>query len=105
MKKILLLLPLFFACQGPKPSQNTEIIADETVVAYSLTVEGMTCTGCENTIKNSLSALEGVAEVTASHELGLVTITLNPEKADTAKIREKITETGYTPIDYFKPLE
>lgn len=100
----LLLLPFFFACQGPKTSQTTDVKTDETVVTYNLSVEGMTCTGCEKTIQTGLTSLEGVTKVEASHETGVVVITLNPEKADTAAIRNKVTETGYTPVGEFKAV-
>lgn len=101
---LLLLLPFIFACQGPKTSQPSDAKTDETVITYNLNVEGMTCTGCEKTIQTGLATLDGVTKVEASHETGLVAITINPEKADTAAIRNKVTETGYTPVGEFKLL-
>lgn len=101
---LLLLLPFIFACQGSKTSQPSDVKTDETVVTYNLSVEGMTCTGCEKTIQTGLTSLEGVTNVEASHETGLVAITINPEKADTTTIRNKVSETGYTPVGEFKRL-
>jgi copper chaperone CopZ len=105
MKKILFLLPFVFACQGPKTTQPAAIETNETVITYNLVVEGMTCTGCENTIENGLTTIDGVKTVTASHESGIVTVSLDPEKADTTAIRAKISETGYSPVSSFKLTE
>lgn len=63
-----------------------------------LNVEGMTCGGCENRIKNALSEIEGVESVTANHETKEVTITLNAEvEEDTLK--ETITDLGFEVVE------
>jgi copper chaperone CopZ len=105
MKKFLFLLPLFFACQGPKNSQNAPENSAETSITYNLAVEGMTCTGCENTVINSIKGVDGVTDVSASHETGMVKISVNPDKVDTTAIREKIIEAGYTPVNNFNLIE
>ncbi len=48
----------------------------------NLKVEGMTCEGCENRIKNSLKLIEGVEEVTASHETGEVIVKTNKDNKE-----------------------
>jgi copper chaperone CopZ len=105
MKKLLFLLPFFFACQGPKTSQTATENPAETVLTYNLAVEGMTCTGCENTVINNVKSIDGVTEVSASHESGMVKISINSDKADTTAIREKIIEAGYTPVNNFNLIE
>ncbi len=105
MKKLFFLLPLFLACQGPKTNQNTENANRIVTVTYNISVEGMTCTGCEKTIQNSIAGIDGVTSVMASHEKGLVTLLLNPEKIDTIQIREKITGAGYNPVGSFVHIE
>ncbi len=63
-----------------------------------LNVEGMTCGGCENRIKNALSEIEGVESVTANHETKEVTITLNAEvEEDTLK--ETINDLGFEVVE------
>ena len=41
----------------------------------TIKVKGMMCEGCENRIKNALGEVEGIKEVEANHNTGLVKIT------------------------------
>ena len=63
----------------------------------SLKVKGMVCNGCENRIKNVLKNMEGVEEVFASHESGIVTVTLK-EKIEESLLKEKIENLGFEVI-------
>ena len=103
MRVLVLIIPFFWACQGPKTSSSKEITAPETntSIAYTLSVEGMTCTGCESTVKNAVQSVEGVSAVDASFEDELVTISMD-ETADTAAIRQQIISSGYTPSGGFE---
>lgn len=63
----------------------------------TLQVEGMVCTGCENRIQNALKTMEGVKEVTASHEKKLVMIETD-EMVQEQTIKEKIEDIGFSVI-------
>jgi copper chaperone CopZ len=103
MRVFLLLFPLFLACQGPKTSSSKETSAPEATpsISYTLSVEGMTCTGCENTVKNAVQSVEGVSAVEASFEDELVSMSVT-EAADTASIRQQIISSGYMPTGAFE---
>ncbi len=58
----------------------------------TLKVEGMVCEGCENRIKNALSRIEGVQEVSANHQTKEVTITFDRPIEDLEQI---ITSIGF----------
>ncbi len=60
-------------------------------------VEGMVCSGCENRIKNALQTIEGVEEVDANHNTGVVTIKTNQENIE-SYVKNKIEEIGFTVI-------
>lgn len=62
----------------------------------TLNVTGMTCGGCENSVKRALGRLDGVSEVTASHADKKVVVTLDPAKVSEAQVRERITACGFT---------
>ncbi len=102
MRVLLLLIPFFCACQGPKNQASQETTVPETpaTISYTLSVEGMTCTGCENTVKNAIQSVEGVSAVEASFEDELVRISIT-EMADTAVIRQQIISSGYMPAGSF----
>ncbi len=44
-----------------------------------LKVNGMHCEGCENRIKNSLSTIDGISEVSANHTNEIVIIKANDD--------------------------
>lgn len=60
-------------------------------------IKGMMCAGCENRVKNVLENLKGVQKVTANHNTGIVTITLNCD-IPFDMIKETIEELGYEMI-------
>ena len=60
-----------------------------------LRVTGMTCGGCENAVRLSLTQLKGVQEVTASHKQNSVDITYDRAQVSVAKIKQAIADLGY----------
>ena len=61
----------------------------------TLTVNGMTCGGCENAVKRVVSNLPGISKVTASHRDNRVTVAYDPGKADRVAIAAAIERAGY----------
>ena len=61
----------------------------------TLTVDGMTCGGCENAVKRMLGLVPGVANVTASHRDRRVTLDYDPERATRAALETAIESAGY----------
>ena len=50
----------------------------------TLTIEGMMCNHCENTVKKALEALEGVTGAEVSHSAGTAVVTLASPVSDDA---------------------
>lgn len=63
-----------------------------------LKVEGMVCEGCENRVKSAIFLMDGVENVEANHNTGIVTVNVK-EDLDIAKIKEKIEDLGYDVIE------
>ena len=71
----LIFITVVFAlmsCNSPSKEQKEDAVPEESVTAVEqstvqLHIEGMTCAGCENTIKAGLESIPGVVEVKASH--------------------------------------
>jgi copper chaperone CopZ len=102
MKQILIVvfaIGFLAACQSNTKKVESDSKAETTqVVEYEtmeFTVTGMTCTGCENTIKNGLKQIDGVVEVEASHTNNKVTIKLEKDKVNREEIAQKIETIGY----------
>lgn len=64
----------------------------------NLKVQGIMCAGCENRIKNSLKAIEGVKEVEADHITGTVNVKTKG-KVDIEEIKEKINNLDFKVIE------
>lgn len=60
---------------------------------YELTVEGMSCTGCEENVTRAVKRIDGVHRVEADHETGTVEITSEEETED--NVKRAIHDAGY----------
>lgn len=65
------------------------------MTSITLNVSGMTCGGCENSVRNALLTRPGVHEVTASHTAGTVSIKFDAAKVDAAQIGSAIEAAGF----------
>jgi copper chaperone CopZ len=52
------------------------------MTTINLNVEGLTCGGCEKSVRNALLAHDGVTEVAASHETGIVAIEFDDSRIE-----------------------
>jgi copper chaperone CopZ len=75
---------------------KTEKASLETASVIEVSIGGMTCTGCEQTIQNNLGKLEGIKSVKASFTTGNALVEYLPGKVDTLKMKETVTGSGYT---------
>ena len=64
----------------------------------TIKVNGMVCGGCENRVKNAVSNIEGVEEVTADHVSGVVTVKANENVSEEA-IKNKIDDIGFEVVE------
>ena len=63
--------------------------------SLKLTVLGMKCGGCENTLKTKLTALDGVSSVLVSHVEKTVSLAFEAEKISEDDILEAIEDAGF----------
>lgn len=61
----------------------------------SLTVNGMSCNHCENSIKKAVGILAGVDSVSVNLKSKKVNVEYDPTKVSLAAITEAIKEQGY----------
>ena len=65
-------------------NENADETKGEIEMKKTLTIEGMMCNHCENTVKKALEALEGVSAAEVSHSAGTAVVTLSGKVADDA---------------------
>lgn len=94
---LVFILVLLFSMTSCKSSggktAGSEI--DGPVERIEVSIGGMSCTGCEETIQTSVAKLEGVKSVTATFTTGKAFVDYIPAVVDTSKIRKAITQVGY----------
>lgn len=59
----------------------------------TLNVSGMTCGGCEESVRKAVTRLDGVAEVLADHQAGTVLVTA--DGIERGAIVQAIEDAGY----------
>jgi copper chaperone CopZ len=102
MKKFIFLFAIFgilVSCQNntdKKITDNQVVKADSSKLAtYLVQVKGMSCTGCENTIKTAVSELPGVTGVAASFSDGIAKVCYDTTLVNGQQIAKAITDKGY----------
>lgn len=108
LKKLISGMVLFIFILTVSSCGRVNKAEKETAAAEALSVEvsigGMTCLACEQTIQRKVGKLEGIKSVTASFTVGNAIIEYVPGKTDTLKIKEAITGSGYTVKKFIAPI-
>lgn len=58
-------------------------------------VEGMMCEGCENRVKNAVGSIDGVIDVSAKHDTGIVKVIARGNVTE-KMVKEKIEDLGFS---------
>jgi len=91
---------------GGENSTTTDLIVNpDALIQLDLNVEGMTCTGCENTINTGVSEIAGVVEVKSSFQDGKTIVKFDSTLTDVTKISQVITDKGYSVNGYAQHTE
>ena len=111
LSSILIILFLAAACNSPQTEQastdnneSTEKVA--TIEIVVINVSGMHCEGCEKTISDALSALEGVQDARASFTEEQAKVKYDPAIVSIEEFTAAIEDKGYGVGDYeIMPIE
>ena len=60
----------------------------------TLTIEGMSCGGCVNSVKRVLGAVQGIEPLKV--EIGRATVRIDPARATAGQAKAAIERAGYT---------
>ncbi|OQX98001.1 MAG: hypothetical protein B6I20_11640 [Bacteroidetes bacterium 4572_117] len=80
-------------------SRKVITVKESDIVKESIGVNGMTCVGCEVTLEENISKIEGVVSVKASHTDKEAIIEFDSTKTDITTITKTIKESGYKPFN------
>jgi mercuric ion transport protein len=92
---LIVVLALATGCNNTG-GKTGKAVDDGKISRIEVSISGMTCAGCEQTIQTKVTELEGIKSVKALATLGKAFIEYSPSVTDTLKIRTAITGAGYT---------
>ena len=83
---------------GMTPEEYATMCADKEDCGITrLSVKGMTCTGCEQTIKTALEAVPGVYKVVkVDYKEGMALVCANTKKVSSDVLATTVSNKGYT---------
>lgn len=61
-----------------------------------LNIDGMGCSGCVNTVENTLAALPGVKTAIANLEKGIAEVSFDENEVREDDFKKAVEEAGYT---------
>jgi copper chaperone CopZ len=61
-----------------------------------LNIDGMGCSGCVNTVENTLAALPGVKTAIANLETGIAEVNFDENEVKEEDFKKAVEEAGYT---------
>ncbi|TDI67540.1 MAG: mercuric transport protein MerTP [Bacteroidetes bacterium] len=98
---VMLVFPSYSGIFFPENNVSKTIIVKENdIVEGSLTIKGMTCTGCEHSVNFALTSSEGVIEASSSYETGIASVKFDKSKISIDELATAVEkETGYKVID------
>jgi copper chaperone CopZ len=87
-------------CVARRPARaaapNAPVAAEGNTARTTFTVTGMTCVGCEDTIKLALEKTSGVKSAQVSYDRSEAIVEYDPNAVTPDKLREVINSTSYT---------
>lgn len=88
---------IFYSSQDS--SKQIVYVEQSNVKEIRVTIEGMTCAGCETHIENEVTKLNGILNVNADYEAANTIVKYDETKVDLEKIETAILSTGYKIIE------
>lgn len=82
--------------QKTNTKENTSMNNQGEYKTVEIKTKGMFCSHCENTVKTSISKLDGIKEVIADAKNNTAKVTYDESRTTIKAIENAITEAGYS---------
>lgn len=92
---LMMTFPLYAKFFYPKPKGQATPVLIDNKQTVKFTIQGMTCTGCQEHVNNELSKVNGVLAYKTSYATRSSLITFDKSKVDEKTIEAAINKTGY----------
>ena len=95
---IAIAFPYYSTIFYPDNKKEVVIVSQSDIQIINFTIQGMTCAGCEESIKHAVNELDGIINVTPSYEKGNAIVEFDKSKTSKVAIEKAINSTGYKVI-------
>jgi copper chaperone CopZ len=93
---LLITFPYYSKALFPSGKENVVIVQSDNIVKAKLDIEGMTCTGCEESVDYALRSENGVISATSSYETGIAYVEYDKTKVKPEQLKNAVEEkVGY----------
>jgi mercuric ion transport protein len=93
---LLFTFPSYSYIFFPDTNNHFVIMNESNVIEANLFIEGMTCTGCEESVNYTLKSKDGVISATSSYETGIANVKFDKSKIKPEQLAQAIEdEVGY----------
>ncbi|GAB4300666.1 MAG: hypothetical protein Kow0098_28240 [Ignavibacteriaceae bacterium] len=93
---ILITFPYYSQVFFPDVEASSAIVSSTYLIKAEMKIEGMTCTGCEQSVDYALKSEEGVINATSSYKTGIAYVEYDQSKINPEQLKKAIEEkVGY----------
>ena len=92
---IAIAFPYYSSIFYPDNKKEVVIVNQSDIQTVKFNVQGMTCAGCEESIKHAVNELDGILNVTPSYEKSNTIVEFDKSKTSKEAIEKAINSTGY----------
>lgn len=96
---LMLTFPIYANVFFPKTGNQTIVTDQSNIQTAEFTINGMTCSGCEEYVNHEVNKLSGIVKTTVSYENGNAIIDFDQTQTTIDELVKAIANTGYSVID------
>ncbi|ADF54325.1 putative mercuric transport protein [Zunongwangia profunda SM-A87] len=92
---LMLAFPYYSEIFYPDNKKDIVVVSQSDIQTIKFDVEGMTCAGCEESVKHAVNQLDGILDVIPSYENKNTEVKFDNTKTSKEDIEKAINSTGY----------
>jgi len=96
---LMLAFPAYAHIFFPQTAKQTTVSEQSNIQTAEFTIQGMTCTACEEHVNHEVNKLTGVINTKVSYKNGNAIVEFDKTKTDLQAIEKAIQKSGYSVTD------
>ena len=96
---VAIAFPYYSGIFYPDNKKEIIIIDQSNIQKYNISIEGMTCSSCENHVVHAVNELSGIVDVRASYDNANAIVEFDQSKTSIDEIEKAVNSTGYKAVN------